>query len=180
MRTQAIVSDRKPDTRPIKAQAAELWAERRIPEATSWIIAKYSPSKKQALLAKVRYNRLIDLFIGFPCYLLQSNMRAIVPGVGEVETDEIYMGANRWGKRYVLPVRAKGGTKPVRLFQIEQDLALCKAKFPAFTCLPMAALFMADDIIALFSFGKTDQGVALADEKHYRLVPPDQMAIEDH
>jgi hypothetical protein len=44
----------------------------------------------------------------------------------------------------------------------------------------MAALFVADDFIALFSFAKSDRGVALYNEKHYRLAPPDQMAIEDH
>jgi hypothetical protein len=45
--------------------------------------------------------------------------------------------------------------------------------------LPMAALFMADDLIALFSFGRSDQRMGVHDEKHYQLVPPDQMALED-
>jgi hypothetical protein len=157
-----------------------LWSETRIPEATPWIIAKYTPSKKQALLAKVRYNRLVDMFTGMTCYSLQSNIKALVRGVGQVETDEIYMGTNRRGKRYVFPVKAKGGDKePVRLFHIEHDFALCEAKFPAFICLPMAAQFMTDDLIALFSFTKTDQGVGLDEEKHYRLVPPDRMELED-
>ena len=179
MRTQALVCDRKPDTRPVKARAAELWSETRIPEATPWIISKYTLSRKQALLAKVRYNRLIDVFMGFPCYSLQSNMRALVRGVGDIETDEIYVGANRRGRKYVFPVRAKGGDRePVRLFRIEHDFALCAAKFPAFICLPMAAQFMTDDLIALSSFVQGDRGVALDDEKRYRLVPPNQMELE--
>ncbi len=57
--------------------------------------------------------------------------------------------------------------------------ALRKAKFPAFICLPMAAQFMADDPITLFSFAESDQGVGLDKEKHYRLVPPDQVELED-
>jgi hypothetical protein len=159
---------------------SEILSETKIPEATPGIIAKYALSDEQALLAKLRYNRLIDIFTGVTCYSLQSHLRTFVPGMGQVETDEIYIGIDRRGAHYVFPVQAKGGTNDqIGIVQIEQDLALCKAKFPALICRPIAAQFMADDLIALFLFEETDKGLTLDYEKHYRLVPPDKMTAKD-
>ena len=44
--------------------------ETKIPDATPGVIARYSLRDEQALLAKVRYNRLVDLFTGLTCYSL--------------------------------------------------------------------------------------------------------------
>ena len=38
----------------------------KIPDSTPEIIARYALNDEQALLARVRYNRLIDLFLGSP------------------------------------------------------------------------------------------------------------------
>src|SRR5207253_1669897 len=72
-----------------------LLVEIKIPDATPGIIGMYALSDEQALLAKVRYNRLIDVFSGVSCYSLQSHLRTTVPGLGQVETDEIYVGVDR-------------------------------------------------------------------------------------
>jgi hypothetical protein len=63
--------------------------------------------------------------------------------------------------------------------QIEQDFALCATKFPALICRPVATQFMATNLIALFDFEMTDNGVALVSERHYRLVPPGELTSED-
>lgn len=156
-----------------------LLAETKIPDATPGMIAKYAFNDEQALLAKLRYNRLIDIFSGVTCYSLQSHLRTTVPNIGQVETDEIYVGVDKRGVHYVFPVEAKGGTDQVGVVQIEQDLALCAAKFPQLICRPVAAQFIEDDLIALFAFEETDDGVKVSDEKHYLLVSPDQMTDED-
>lgn len=139
----------------------------------------YALSDEQALLAKLRYNRLIDIFTGVACYSLQSHLRTSVPGMGQVETDEIYIGIDRRGAHYVFPVQAKGGSDTLSVVQIEQDFALCQAKFPSLICLPVAAQFMRKDLIALFLFEEGAEGVAIAGEKHYRLVPPDELTRAD-
>ena len=41
---------------------------------------------------------------------LQNHLRTTVAGMGQVETDEIYVGVDRSGSHYVVPVQAKGGT----------------------------------------------------------------------
>jgi hypothetical protein len=65
------------------------------------------------------------------------------------------------------------------IIQIEQDEAMCRDKFPELICRPIGAQFMADEIIALFEFEWSKDQLAVAAEKHYRLVPPDQMTGED-
>ncbi|CAM2010940.1 hypothetical protein [Acanthopleuribacter pedis] len=81
----------------------------KIPDATPEIINAYAFSDEQALLAKVRYNRLIDLFLGLPTFSLQNHLRTTVKGVGQIEIDEIYVGIDKKGRQFVIPVQAKGG-----------------------------------------------------------------------
>ena len=99
-------------------------------------------------------------------------MRTSIPKLGQVETDELYVGVDRRGAHYVFPVQAKGGRDRLSIVQIEQDFALCAAKFPRLICRPIAAQFLADQAIALFEFEETASGVAVFAEKHYRLVLP--------
>lgn len=44
----------------------------KIPDGTPSIVKKYSVSDEQALLTIVRYNRLIDTFLGITCYSLSE------------------------------------------------------------------------------------------------------------
>ena len=106
----------------------------KIPDATPGIISKYAFSDEQALLARVRYNRLIDVFIGITCYSLQNHLRTTVTNMGQVETDEIYIGVNKHGSHFAVPVRAKGGTDRLNRVQIEQDIAICAEKLPQLIC----------------------------------------------
>jgi hypothetical protein len=156
-----------------------LLAEIKIPDATPGVVAKYALGDEQALLAKLRYNRLIDIFTGVTCYSLQNHLRTTVPGIGQVETDEIYIGVDRRGAHYIFPVQAKGGKDTSGIVQIEQDFALCRAKFPSLICRPIAAQFMEHDLIALFEFEQGEKGSAISVEKHYRLVPPDQITLAE-
>lgn len=151
----------------------------KVPDATPGVISLYALNDEQALLAKLRYNRLIDIFTGVTCYSLQNHLRTTVSGLGQVETDEIYVGVDRRGVHFVIPVQAKGGRDKLSIVQIEQDHALCRAKFPALICVPIAAQFMAGDVIALFAFEPDDAGLVVSAERHYRLVPSDQLTPED-
>jgi hypothetical protein len=151
----------------------------KIPDATPGVVAKYALSDEQALLAKVRYNRLVDIFTGVACYSLQNHLRTTAPNMGQVETDEIYIGVDKKGAHYVFPVQAKGGNDKLSIVQIEQDLAVCAHKFPSLICRAIAAQFMAEGVIALFEFEEDEDGVTICDEKHYRLVPPEEVTEAD-
>lgn len=147
----------------------------KIPDSTPEIIAAYALGDEQALLARVRYNRLIDIFLGLTTYSLQNHLRTQVKEIGQIEIDEIYVGLNRNGAQYVIPVQAKGGSDKLSPVQTMQDIACCKVKFPDLICRPVSAQFMEDGVIALFEL-TLDEGRALVvEERHYRLVPSDQI-----
>ncbi len=157
---------------------SELLAEIKIPNSTPGVIESYALSDEQALLAKVRYNRLIDIFTGIACYSLQNHLRTTVTGLGQVETDELYIGIDKKGSHYVIPVQAKGGSDKLGIIQIEQDIELCKSKFPNLICRPIATQFMSDDLIAMFEF-EPSSPISIVTEKHYRLVPPENLTEDD-
>ena len=151
----------------------------KIPDATPGIISMYAFSDEQALLARVRYNRLVDVFLGIACYSLQNHFRTTVAGMGQVETDEIYVGIDKSGSHYVVPVQAKGGSDRLNRVQIEQDIAVCFEKLPTLVCRPVGAQFMADELIALFEFVQQGNDIKISSERHYQLVPPDAVTEED-
>lgn len=151
----------------------------KIPDATPGVIARYALTDEQALLAKLRYNRLIDIFTGITCYSLQNHLRTTAPNLGQVETDEVYIGIDFRGAHYVLPVQAKGGKDKLGVVQIEQDIAMCESKFSQLICRPIAAQFMDDKVIALFEFEQTPDGVGIAVERHYQLVMPEELSPEE-
>jgi len=151
-------------------------AETKILDATPNLVAKYAQRDEQGLLTKIRYNRLIDLFAGIVCYSLQNHLRTTVNSVGQVETDELYIGVDRRGAHYVIPVQAKGGTDKLGIVQIEQDWAMCQEKFPKAICRPVAAQFINHDLIALFEFEMSSKGMKILREKHFLLVPRDGLS----
>jgi len=157
----------------------QMLSETKIPEATPGIISMYALDDEQALLAKVRYNRLIDIFTRVTCYSLQSHLRTFVSEVGQVETDEVYIGVDRGGVHYVFPVQAKGGKDRLSIVQVKQDVGVCRQKFPGLVCRPIGAQFAADKTIVLFEFVEEGEEVKIAAEKHYRLVSPDNLTTAE-
>jgi hypothetical protein len=65
------------------------------------------------------------------------------------------------------------------IIQIEQDLAMCAAKFSDLICRPVAAQFLKNGAIALFELEQTDRGIAVSAEKHYRLVAADELSPQE-
>ncbi|MCY0149342.1 endonuclease [Hoeflea sp. G2-23] len=154
-----------------------------IPDATPEIIRAYALDDEQALLAIVRYNRLIDTFLGLTTYSLQNHLRTTVTGIGQIEIDELYVGIDRRGCHYVIPVQAKGGKDQIGIVQTTQDIRFVEEKFQGMRCRAIAAQFMTDNIIALFELTLQNEEIKVVEERHYRLVPVqelDQKAIRDY
>lgn len=118
----------------------------------SQIIAEIFQRHYQAGLQEFSFDRSevgavaveLGVFTGLSCYSLQSHLRTTVQGIGQVETDEVYIGLDKRGVHFILPVQAKGKSDRIGQVQIEQDLALCAEKFPSLICRPIAAQFMAE------------------------------------
>jgi hypothetical protein len=151
----------------------------KVPDNTPEIISANTLGDEQALLALVRYNRLIDIFLGVTAYSLQNHLRTTAPNIGQVEVDEIYVAVDRHGTQFVVPVQAKGGTDQIGITQAEQDLAVCRAKFPDLIPRALAAQFMANGVIALFELAVQDDEIVIVRESHYKLVPASEISAED-
>lgn len=151
----------------------------KIPDSTPEIIGAYALSDEQALLAKVRYNRLVDIFLGITAYSLQNHLRTNVKGTGQIEIDEIYVGIDRHGRQFVIPVQAKGGKDKHGVVQTSQDIAYCEKKFPELVCRAVSAQFMSDERIAMFELTIQDGAVRVVEERHYQLVPASSITSKD-
>ena len=99
--------------------------------------------------------------------------------MGQIETDGIYVGVEKSGSHFVIPVQAKGGSDRLNRVQIEQDIALCADKLPDLICRPIGAQFMQQDVIALFEFEEDRSDIRIVAEIQYQLVPPDAVTRED-
>ncbi len=150
----------------------------KIPDATPRIVARYALSDEQALLTRLRYNRLVDIFTGVTCYSLQNHLRTTVNNV-QIETDELYVGVNKHGTQFVFPVQAKGGRDRIGVTQIEQDVLMCADKFPELVCRPIAAQFMSNEVIALFEYRWSEGRIQLVNERHYGLVHSGEIPDDD-
>ena len=154
-----------------------------IPDATPELIRAYALDDEQALLAIVRYNRLIDTFLSLTTYSLQNHLRTTVKGIGQIEIDELYVGLDKRGCHYVIPVQAKGGKDQIGIVQTSQDIRFVEEKFPGMRCRAIAAQFMDTQIVALFELTLQDDEIKVVEERHYRLVPAkklDREAIRDY
>lgn len=154
----------------------------KIPDATPEIVTAYALTDEQALLAKVRYNRLIDIFLRVTAYSLQNHLRTTVQDVGQIETDEVYVAVNNTGQQFVIPVQAKGGNDQIGGVQIRQDLALCREKYPALTPRSVAVQFVREqsqEVIVMFELTEAGGEICVVDEKHYKLVPASDISDAD-
>lgn len=154
-----------------------------IPDATPELIRSYALDDEQALLAIVRYNRLIDTFLGLTTYSLQNHLRTTVEGTGQIEIDELYIGLDDRGCHYMIPVQAKGGKDHIGIVQTTQDIRFVEQRFPGMRCRAIAAQFMEDRVIALFELTLQDTEIRVAEERHYRLIPSEKLnrdAVRDY
>lgn len=142
-----------------------------IPDATPELIRAYALDDEQALLAIVRYNRLIDTFLGLTTYSLQNHLRTTVKEIGQIEIDELYVGLDKHGCHYIIPVQAKGGNDQIGIVQTTQDIRFVEQKFRGLRCRAVSAQFMEDDVVALFELTLQEDEVRVVEERHYKLVP---------
>jgi hypothetical protein len=141
-----------------------------IPDNTPSIIKAFSSEDEQYALTCIRYNRLIDLLLGMNCYSLQNHLRTKVTGIGQIEIDEIYLGVDKFGNRYIIPVQAKGGNDKIGFVQTEQDTIFCEERYPDLICRPISVFRINDNQLALLELNITGDDLEIVSEVHYTLV----------
>ena len=140
------------------------------------IVAANLAQDEQGLLTIVRYNRLLDVFTGLACFHLQSHVRTQVKGHGQVEVDDLYVGVDKNGRGYVLPMEAKDSQEALGIDKAVALTLFAKTKYPKLICRPIAVIRQAHDLFACVEFEPaTDLAkVSVLDIRRYRLVQETQ------
>jgi hypothetical protein len=144
-------------------------------DATPDIILKYGGSDEQGLLTRVRYNRLIDIFLGITAYHLQGHVRAYIKDSGQVEIDDLYLGVDTDGNQYVIPIEAKTAKEPLGVIQVASLNAFGQRKFPGLILRSVAVKSWDDDSIFFIEFNNSldSDEIEVVEYRRYRLVRED-------
>ncbi|MGH2543506.1 MAG: hypothetical protein ACRDIB_11935 [Ardenticatenaceae bacterium] len=152
-----------------------------IPEATPDIVLKYGGSDEQGMLTRVRYNRLVDTFLSLTAYHLQGHARSAVPGMGQVEVDDLYVGVNTAGEWHVIPVEAKSKGDRVRLgvVQVRQMILYARHNYSSLTLRPVGFKILADGSLVFMEFDDEINYDQMSVKRYarYRLIRDDTPGI---
>lgn len=166
------------------------WGITRLHDATPEIVRRFNLNDEQAVLARIRYNRLIDIFCRCVAYSLQNHLRTNIQGVGQIEIDELYVGANRQGEHFIIPVQVKREKDRLGVSQLLQDLEYCAKAHPEMQPRAIGAQMMKYeedgrifDRVVLFEFKCEDNGadvrITKAVERHFVLLPHSNITAAD-
>lgn len=152
-----------------------------LPDATPEIVLEYAGSDEQGILAKLRYNRILDIFLGITCYHLQNHWRTSVKNKGQLEIDDLYVGLDVDGKQYVVPIEAKGRKDRISKTQIVQNVAFARERYPKLIIRPVGIQEIHDkEIVAMeFTAGKKPDAIKIKEMRRYKLVPMSECTVNE-
>lgn len=146
-----------------------------VPDSTPEIIRAYRLGDEQARLATIRYNRLIDLFLGMNTWSAQNHLRTTLQNGAQIEIDELYLGLDAAGTRYAIPVQAKGGLDMLSPVQARQDIDWCIQSMPDARCRSISAYFVSDHEVIMFELEmRSDRAIEILSEARFKLVSQDE------
>jgi len=159
----------------------------KIPDSTPQIVAHYAKKDEQAVLARIRYCRLVDIFMGLASYQIQSHMRTTIAHFGgaQTELDEIYVGVDRNGTQFVIPIQAKSLHERIGAVQLIADHYTCIEKFPKMVSRILAAKTVSIEqepgfgeifTIAMIEAVVDGYNVKKRREEHFKLVPSNRIS----
>lgn len=162
----------------------------KLHDATPEIVRRFALSDEQAALARIRYNRLVDIFCKCVAHSLQNHLRTKVTGIGQIEIDELYVGANRQGEHFIIPVQAKKKRDRLGVSQLMQDLEYCRVAHPDLRPRALGAQLLKHhedgkvfDKIVLFEFECRDEPndviIRKRAERHFVLLPHGEITASD-
>lgn len=153
-----------------------------IPDSTPQIVARYAQRDQQAALARIRYCRLVDIFLGVASFHLQGHLRTSMAHFSgsQTELDELYVGIDGSGVQYVIPIQARGDQERIGTVPLICDHYVCEEKFSSMVGRILAAKTVRIEqgpdhaqifTIALIEVKVQGYNVTKIREAHYKLVP---------
>lgn len=161
-------------TMPVDLQSIDML------DATPDIILKYGGHDEQGLLTRIRYNRLIDTFLGITAYHLQGHIRTFMEDSGQIEIDDLYLGVDTDGRQYVIPVEAKSMHEPLGVVQVVSLNAFGRSSYPDLILRSVAVKAWHDGTIFFVEFNASEDSekVKATNFRRYRLVREADPSIE--
>jgi hypothetical protein len=143
-----------------------------LPDATPELVLEYAGDDEQGILAKVRYNRLLDIFLQITCYHLQNHWKTSIKNKGQCEIDDLYVGLNTTGKQFVIPVEAKSSGDHLNKTQIVQMIDFARARYSKLILRPVGIQELEDDSLAFVEFTPADHPdeIKIKEVRRYKLV----------
>lgn len=151
-----------------------------LPDATPEIVLAYAGDDEQGILAKMHYNRLLDIFLQLTCYHLQNHWRTSLKSKGQCEIDDLYVGLNVGGKQFVIPVEAKSAGDRLSKTQIVQMIDFAKERYPKLILRPVGVQEMRDGSLVFAEFTPNDHPdeIKVKEIRRYRLVPMAEVPLD--
>lgn len=152
-----------------------------LPDATPEIVLEYAGGDEQGILAKLRYNRMLDIFMGITCYPLQNHLRTSIKEKGQVEIDDLYVGLNSTGKQFVVPIEAKCAKDHLSKTQIVQGIDFARDRYPQLILRPVGIQEMKDGSLVLIEFtpGSHPDQIKVTEIRRYTLVPMSEVPLAE-
>ena len=143
-----------------------------LPDATPEIVMEYAGDDEQGILAKIRYNRLLDIFLQITCYHLQNHWKTLIKNKGGCEIDDLYVGLNVAGKQFVIPVEAKSVGDRLTKTQIVQMIDFAAVRHQKLILRPVGVQEMKDGSLVFVEFTPADHpdGIKIKEMRRYKLV----------
>jgi len=126
-----------------------------IPEVVEGLLRQ----DEQSLLTRVLYNRLIDIFSGLTCFHIQNHYRSFVAGMGEVELDALYVGVDKTGSLFIIPIEAKSQKESefIGRIQVSQMAKLVRQDFHDLKRRILAVKALPDETITVVEFDDMEE-----------------------
>jgi hypothetical protein len=169
IQTQGINASRK---RSSQIKIPAVLKIRAIPYTVPEIVAANISNDAQGLLAIVRYNRLLEVFCGIPCFHLKSHVRRHASGHGQMELDDVYVGVDENARQYVIPVAAKDEGEILSTRDAVALLQLAQTEYPGLICRPIAVVRESENVISCVEFENKSESseVTVIGMRKYQLV----------
>lgn len=148
----------------------------KIPDATPGIVTAYVLNRKQNILARVRYNRLVDMFLGIITFSLQNTFLSL-DGETSIALDELYVGCDKFGRQFAIVVF------------IDADEALCEnltevfdrinRRHPDLITRSIVINESHDGRLSMLEIAIEADQIQVLTERCYKLVPPKSISRDD-
>ena len=116
----------------------------------------------------LRKNQILKKFLGSPVEHLQSQVRASVKGVGQVEVGSLFFSDIN-GE--VIPVCLIAKPGEFNLAKAAQNMRFAAAHYPEMDCRPVVAQLLSEKRVALFELSGSPETPHVLHEAHFSLAP---------